>query len=103
MSITCCIRYVIDPFKTDDFEAYARQWLTIIPALGGDLLGYFMPHEGTNNIALAMIGFDGLASYETYRERLRSNPASRANFKFAQERKFILEETRTFLRAVSKP
>jgi hypothetical protein len=100
MTITCCIRYVIDPYKKDDFEEYARKWLTIIPALGGDLLGYFLPHEGTNNIALAMIGFDCLAAYETYRGRLRSDAASLANLKFAQERKFILEETRTFLSPV---
>jgi hypothetical protein len=100
VSITCCIRYVIDPYKRDDFEEYARKWLTIIPALGGKLLGYFMPHEGTNNVALAMIGFDCLASYETYRGRLRSDAASLANLKFAQDGKFILEETRTFLRPV---
>jgi hypothetical protein len=100
MSITCCIRYVIDPYKRDDFEEYARKWLTIIPQMGGDLLGYFMPHEGTNNVALALIGFECLASYETYRGRLRSDTASIANFRFAQERKFILEETRTFLQPV---
>jgi hypothetical protein len=102
MTITCCIRYVIDPYRREDFEAYARQWLTIIPALGGDLLGYFLPYEGTNNIGLAMIGFDDLASYETYRGRLRSDAAARANLAFAQERKFILEETRTFLQPVRR-
>ena len=100
MSVTCCIRYVIDPFKKDEFEEYSRQWLTIIPALGGDLLGYFMPHEGTNNIAIAMIGFESLAAYETYRGRLRSDATALANFQFAQDRRFILEETRTFLRPV---
>lgn len=100
MTITCCIRYVIDPYKRDDFEEYARRWLTIIPALGGDLLGYFLPHEGTNNVALAMIGFDGLAAYETYRDALRSDAAAMANFQFARDQKFILEETRTFLKPV---
>ena len=102
-NVVCCIRYVIDPYKREDFETYARRWLTIIPLMGGELLGYFMPHEGTNNIALAMIGFDCLASYETYRGRLRQDAASLANLKFAQDRKFILEETRTFLRPVTKP
>jgi hypothetical protein len=100
MTVTCCIRYVIDPYQRDAFEQYAREWLTIIPALGGDLLGYFLPHEGTNNIALAMIGFDCLASYETYRGRLRSDAAAMGNFKFAQDRKFILSEERTFLQPV---
>jgi hypothetical protein len=102
MTVTCAIRYVLDPFKREAFETYARNWLTIIPACGGDLLGYFMPHEGTNNIALAMIGFDCLAAYETYRGRLRQDTASLANLKFAQDRKFILEETRSFLRPVIK-
>jgi len=39
MTVTCCIRYVIDPFQRDAFEAYARNWLAIIPACGGDLIG----------------------------------------------------------------
>jgi len=98
--ITCIIRYQIDPFQRDAFKAYADAWGRIIPRCGGSLLGYFLPHEGTNNIALAMIGFDCLASYETYRGRLRSDAASMANFRFAQDRKFILEETRTWLQTV---
>jgi len=101
MTVTCCIRYVIDPFQREAFEAYARAWLTIIPANGGDLIGYFLPHEGTNNVALAMIAFDSLAAYEAYRARLRSDPAAVANFRTAQDRRFILEETRSFLTPVA--
>ena len=100
MAVTCCIRYVIDPFQRDAFEAYAREWLTVIPACGGDLLGYFLPLEGTNNIALAMIGFESLAAYEAYRARLRADPAGMANFRMAQEKRFILSEERTFLEPV---
>ena len=97
MTVTCCIRYVIDPFQRDRFEEYARNWLRIIPACGGDLIGYFMPHEGTNNIALALISFDSLAAYEAYRARLRASPEGAANFAFAQEKRFILSEERTWL------
>jgi hypothetical protein len=100
MTITCCIRYEIDPFQRDAFETYSKAWLEIIPACGGDLIGYFMPHEGTNNIALAMIGFDSLAAYEAYRARLRADPAGMANFQFAEEKRLILKEERTFLRKV---
>lgn len=100
MTVTCCIRYTLDPFQTPAFEAYAREWLSVIPACGGDLLGYFMPHEGTNNIALAMISFPSLAAYEAYRARLRTDPAARANFEKAQKERFILAEERTFLRKV---
>jgi hypothetical protein len=102
MPITCCIRYVLDPFQGDAFETYARRWLTIIPACGGDLIGYFAPHEGTNNIALALIGFESLAAYEQYRARLLSDDAARANFGFAQEQRFILSEERTFLRQIGQ-
>jgi hypothetical protein len=101
MTVTCCIRYVIDPHQRDAFEAYSRAWLSIIPACGGDLIGYFLPHEGSNNVALAMISFESLAAYEAYRARLKADPAGRANFRMAQEQRFILEETRTFLTPVA--
>jgi hypothetical protein len=100
MAVTCCIRYVLDPFKRDEFEEYAQAWGRIIPRCGGDLLGYFMPHEGTNTIALAMISFDSLAAYEAYRARIKADPEGKANFAFAQKEKFILSEERTFLRPV---
>jgi hypothetical protein len=100
MHVVCCIRYEIDPFKRDGFEEYARNWLTLIPACGGDLIGYFMPHEGTNYEALALIGFESLAAYENYRACLRNDPKSVANFEFAQREKLILKEERRFLRQV---
>lgn len=100
MNVVCQIRYQIDPFKRAQFEQYARTWLGVIPACGGALLGYFMPHEGTNDVAFAMIGFDSLSAYETYRARLRTVPESVANFEFAEREKFILREERVFLRPV---
>ena len=100
MKVTCFIRYQIDPFQRDAFEAYARSWLRIIPRCGGSLLGYFMPHEGTNDVAYGIIGFDSLADYEAYRARLRDDPEGRANFAFAEERRLILREERSFLRGV---
>lgn len=100
MAITVFIRYQIDPFKRDRFEEYARRWLRIIPKCGGDLLGYWMPHEGTNTIAFGLISFESLAAYEAYRARLRSDPEGDANFRFAEAERFILAEERTFLRSV---
>ena len=101
MAVTVFIRYQIDPFKRAMFEQYARRWLTIIPKAGGDLIGYWMPHEGTNNIAFALISFESLASYENYRDRLRADDEGMANFSFAEENRFILAEERTFLRQVT--
>ncbi|MGD0851192.1 NIPSNAP family protein [Bradyrhizobium sp.] len=101
MAVTVFIRYQLDPFKRAMFEEYARRWLIIIPRCGGDLVGYWMPHEGTNNIASALISFESLAAYESYRARLRTDSESMANFGFAEENKFILAEERTFLRQVT--
>ena len=98
--ITVFIRYQLDPFKRAMFEEYARRWLTIIPKCGGECLGYWMPHEGTNNIAFALLKFPSLAEYESYRARLRADQEAMANFNFAEENKFILVEERTFLRPV---
>lgn len=101
MTVTCCIHYVLDPFKRDAFEEYARRWLTIIPQSGGNLIGYFMPHEGTNNIAIALVSFESLAAYESYRARLKADAEALANFAFAERERFILSEERTFLRLVT--
>lgn len=100
MNVVCHIRYEIDPYKRELFERYARAWLTVIPANGGTLLGYFMPSEGTNYVAHAMIGFDSLAAYEVYRRKLRVDRASIANFEFAQREKFIVHEEREWLEPV---
>ena len=100
MTITCFIRYQIDPFQRQAFREYAENWGRIIPRCGGHLAGYFLPHEGTNDIAWGLIAFDSLASYETYRNRLRSDPESRENFAMAQTKRFILREERTFCEVV---
>lgn len=102
MAITVFIRYQLDPFKRDAFEAYAREWMTIIPACGGNLVGYWVPHEGTNNIAYGLISFDSLAAYETYRARIKADAAGAATFRMAEEGKFIMAEERTFLRPVTR-
>ncbi|MBA4013181.1 MAG: NIPSNAP family protein [Phenylobacterium sp.] len=101
MTITCAIRYVIDPFQREAFEAYARAWTTIIPACGGDLVGYWLPHEGTDNIAQAMISLPSLAAYEAYRARLKTDPAGAANLAAARAQRYVLSEQRTFLTPVT--
>jgi len=100
MSLACFIRYQIDPFQLDAFRRYAAAWGPIIPRSGGHLIGYFLPHEGTNDIAWGIIAFDSLASYERYRARLRDDADARANFQFAQDKRFVLREERTFVSIV---
>ena len=102
MTIVCFIEYQIDPVQREDFRTYAENWASIIPRCGGALIGYFLPHEGTNDVAWGLIACDSLAAYETYRSRLKADPEARANFAFAQSRRLILRERRTFLEAVDR-
>jgi hypothetical protein len=101
MRVTCFIRYEIDPWRREAFEEYARAWLAIIPRCGGELLGYFLPHEGTSDVAWGLIGFESLAAYEAYRARLKRDPDAAANFRFARDERFIRREERTFLQPVA--
>ncbi|HTS89255.1 MAG TPA: NIPSNAP family protein [Gemmatimonadales bacterium] len=100
MPIACFIRYEIDPGQVEAFQAYAEAWGRIIPRLGGQLLGYFLPYEGTNNVGWGIIGFESLAAYEAYRIRLKADPGARANFERARALCLILREERTFLLSV---
>jgi hypothetical protein len=100
VTITCFIRYEIDPFKRELFKAYAEAWGRIIPRCGGHLLGYFLPHEGSDFEAWGLIAFGSLANYEAYRTRLRADDDGRANFAFAQRERFILKEERSFTEVV---
>ncbi|MBT9462989.1 NIPSNAP family protein [Hydrogenophaga sp.] len=101
MTITCFIRYQLDPFQVEAFRTYAENWGRIIPRCGGHLVGYFLPSEGTNDEAWGLIGFDSLAAYEAYRARLRADDEGRANFEMARQRRFILREERTFTELVA--
>lgn len=98
--ITCFIRYQIDPFQLDVFKKYAENWGRIIPRCGGHLVGYFLPHEGTNDVAWGLIAFDSLAAYETYRTRLKSDSEAMENFAMAQSKRIILREERSFVHVV---
>ena len=100
MNIACFIRYKIEPFQRAAFKTYAENWGRIIPRCGGHLIGYFLPYEGTNDIAWGLISFDSLADYEAYRTRLKDDSEGRENFAVAQVQRFILSEERTFLEAV---
>jgi NIPSNAP len=100
VKITCLIRYQIDPFQRDAFKQYAENWGRIIPRCGGHLVGYFLPYEGTNDVAWGLIAFDSLASYERYKARLKSDPEARENVAMAQAKRLILGEERNFVEIV---
>ena len=98
--ITCYLRYTIDPYKVDQFESYAKRWIPLVEKFGGTHHGYFLPHEGANNVAVALFSFDSLTAYERYREDAAKDEACRAAYRYANETRCILSFERTFLRPV---
>jgi hypothetical protein len=100
MAITCVIRYQIDPYQREGFKKYAENWGRIIPRCGGHLVGYFLPYEGTNDVAWGLIAFETLAAYEAYRARLRSDAEAQENFAMAVNKRLILREERNFVEIV---
>jgi hypothetical protein len=95
--ITCCIQYTLDPHKLAAFEEYAARWPPIIERCGGNLIGYYLPKEGANNFALALIDFPSLADYEVYRQRLSSDAEAKQNFADGNDSGCILVENRSFV------
>ena len=100
MTIACLIRYQIDPYQRDAFASYAANWARIIPRCGGNLVGYFLPHEGTNDVGYGLIAFESLAAYEAYKKRLAGDADARANFAYVREKRFVVREERSFVEIV---
>lgn len=100
--VTCYLRYVIDPYKLADFEKYGKMWIPLVNRFGGTHHGYFIPHEGANNIAIALFSFPDLASYEVYREKIKQDADCREAFEFARETRCIASIERSFMRPVFK-
>lgn len=98
--ITCTLRYVIDPKKVDAFEDYAKVWIVLVNRMGGTHHGYFLPHEGPNNIAHAAFSFPSLAAYEDYRARMAKDPDCQKAHKLATDTDCILSYERSFTRPV---
>jgi antibiotic biosynthesis monooxygenase (ABM) superfamily enzyme len=101
--ITCYLRYVIDPHKVAQFEAYAKKWLPLVERFGGIHHGYFLPQEGANNIAVALFSFPNLATYEKYRLKSQSDPDCSAAYDFERKNRSIISYERSFMRPVFPP
>ncbi len=98
--VTCYLRYVIDPFKVKEFEHYAKLWIPLVEKFGGKHHGYFLPHEGPNNIALALFSFPSLAEYEIYRGKAATDPECQAAMEYYNETKCFLSYERSFMEPV---
>src|SRR3954469_5796611 len=100
--ITCYLRYVLDATKCKDFEDYARMWIPLVERCGGTHHGYFLPHEGANNVAVALFSFPSLAAYEDYRHRSHADPECQAAYAFAEQTRCVISYERSFMRPIIK-
>lgn len=98
--VTCYLRYVIDPFKLKEFEHYAKLWIPLVEKFGGKHHGYFLPHEGPNNIALALFTFPSLAEYEIYRGKAAVDQECQAAMEYYNKTKCFLSFERSFMQPV---
>ena len=98
--VTCYLRYIVDAYKLQEFEAYGRLWIPLVEKFGGQHHGYFLPSEGANNVALAMFSFPSLAEYERYREQSKTDAECIAAFKYAEDTRCIISYERSFFRPV---
>jgi hypothetical protein len=98
--VTCYLRYVVDPYKLAEFETYGKIWISLVNKLGGVHHGYFLPHEGANNVAVALFSFPSLAAYEEYRVKMAQDPECQEAFKYAEEARCIKSYERSFMRPV---
>ena len=94
--VTCYLRYVVDPMKLQEFEHYAKLWIPLVEKFGGQHHGYFLPHEGANNIAVALFSFPSLADYEAYRAKAGDDPECRTCYA-ALPRYAVLSELRAVI------
>src|SRR5439155_14213039 len=98
--ITCYLRYVIDSDKVAAFEEYGRLWIPLVERFGGRHHGYFLPHEGANNVALALFSFPSLTAYEQYRLASASDAECQRAYEFAKQTRCIVSYERSFMRPV---
>lgn len=78
----CFIRYQIDPFQRDAFQRYAENWGRIIPRCRCHLIRYFLPDEGTKDIAWGLIAYESLAAYEALSNVLEVRYPSAREFRY---------------------
>lgn len=98
--VTCYLRYVIDPHKVEEFEHYAKLWIPLVERFGGQHHGYFLPHEGASNIAVALFSFPSLAAYERYRQQAADDPDCQAAMRHYEQTHCYLSYERSFMRPV---
>lgn len=100
--ITCYLKYIINPYKIKEFEIYAKMWIPLVNKFGGTHHGYFLPHEGASNIAVALFSFPSLSAYEDYRVKMSNDSECTVAFDHAEKTRCIISYERTFMKPIFK-
>ncbi len=98
--ITCYVNYVIDPYKLEEFVIYAKKWIPLVERFGGEHHGYFLPHEGPNNIAITLFSFESLADYEQYRIDSMKDQDCLDAYEYAKKTRCIISYERSFMKPI---
>jgi len=98
--ITCYVNYIIDPYKLEEFEIYAKKWIPLVNKFGGIHHGYFLPHEGSNNVALTLFSFPSLADYEKYRTESMKDVECVEAYSYAEKTRCIISYERSFMKPI---
>jgi len=100
--ITCYLRYIIDPHKLEQFEEYAKGWIPLVEKFGGVHHGYYLPHEGANNVAVALFSFPSLSDYEVYRKESMKDKECVALYDLEKANQSIISYERSFMRPIAQ-
>ncbi|MCA1617160.1 MAG: NIPSNAP family protein [Acidobacteria bacterium] len=93
---------MIDPDKLEEFETYAKMWIPLVEKFGGSHHGYFLPHEGASDLALALFSFPSLAAYEEYRVKAATDTECQAALAYYKETRCFIRYERSFMRPILK-
>jgi hypothetical protein len=78
----CYVQYIVDPFNLKEFVICGKMLIPRVEKCGGQYHGYFRPHEGANNIAMALFSFPSFATYEKYRASVISDPTCQVALRY---------------------
>lgn len=63
--ITCYLRYIIDPYKLQEFERYGKMWIPLVEKFGGTHHGYFLPSKAPTMLRWPCSRFQAWRSMKT--------------------------------------
>ncbi len=75
-------------------------WIPLVNKFGGTHHGYFLPHEGANNIAVALFSFPSLSAYEEYSVKMAKDTDCKIAYEYAEKTRCIISYERSFMKPI---